>query len=46
MAPDEIEARMTFGDSLKSPGEAIVVDTSRVAAESLFGRVKRLLGRD
>ena len=46
MAPDEIEARMTFGDSLKAPGEAIVVDTSRVAAESLFGRVKRLLGRD
>ena len=46
MTPDEIEARMTFGDSLKAPGEAIVVDTSRVAAESLFGRVKRLLGRD
>ena len=46
MAPDEIEARMTFGDSLKAPGEAIVVDTSRVAAESLFGRVKQLLGRD
>ena len=43
MAPDEIEARMTFGDSLKAPGEAIVVDTSRVAAESLFGRVKQLL---
>ena len=46
MAPDEIEARMTFGDSLKAPGEAIVVDTSRVAAESLFGRVKQLLRRD
>ena len=46
MALDEIEARMTFGDSLEAPGEAIVVDTSRVAAESLFGRVKRLLGRD
>ena len=46
MAPDEIEARMTFGDSLKSPGEATVVDTSRVAAESLFGRVKQLLSRD
>ena len=46
MAPDEIEARMTFGDSLKAPGEAIVVDTSRVAAESLFGRVKQLLSRD
>lgn len=46
MAPDEIEARMTFGDSLKAPGEATVVDTSRVAAESLFGRVKQLLGRD
>ena len=46
MAPDEIEARMTFGDSLKAPGEATVVDTSRVAAESLFDRVKQLLGRD
>ena len=46
MTPDEIEARMTFGDSLKAPGEAIVIDASRVAAESLFGRVKRLLGRD
>ena len=46
MAPDEIEVRMTFGDSLKAPGEAIVVDTSRVAAESLFGRVKQLLRRD
>ena len=45
MTPDEIEARMTFGDSLKAPGEAIVVDTSRVAAESLFGRVKQLLSR-
>ena len=46
MAPDEIEVRMTFGDSLKAPGEAIVVDTSRVAAESLFSRVKQLLRRD
>ena len=46
MTPDEIEARMTFGDSLKAPGEAIVVDTSRVAAESLFSRVKQLLRRD
>lgn len=46
MAPDEIEARMTFGDSLKAPGEAIVFDTSRVAAESLFSRVKQLLSRD
>ena len=46
MAPDEIEARMTFGDSLKAPGEAIVVDTSRVAAESLFSRVKQLLRHD
>ena len=45
-APDEIEARMTFGDSLKAPGEAIVVDTSRVAAESLFSRIKQLLRRD
>ena len=46
MTPDEIEARMTFGDSLKAPGEATVVDTSRVAAESLFSRVKQLLSRD
>ena len=46
ITPAEVEARMTFGDSLKAPGEAIVVDTSRIAAESLFGRVKQLLGRD
>ena len=43
ITPAEVETRMTFGDSLQAPGEAIVVDTSRIAAESLFGRVKQLL---
>lgn len=46
ITPAEVETRMTFGDSLKAPGEAIVFDTSRVAAESLFSRVKQLLSRD
>lgn len=46
ITPAEVETRMTFGDSLQAPGEAIVVDTSRVAAESLFSRVKQLLRRD
>lgn len=42
MAPDEIEKRMTFGDSLEIPDEATVFNTSAIAAASLYHKVKQL----
>lgn len=42
MAPDEIEKRMTFGDSLEIPDEATVFNTSAIAAVSLYHKVKQL----